>query len=276
MPPKKSKTSKKEDVPSTDQSGSKRAAKSKTTVKKKGKGQGVSERDWSDDENKPKIDLLAAKSDESGSDDSDVPLAEIAARKKKIQNSKIQMKEEDDCNNKDEVQDTNKIHFELPSTVAIRRKTFVIQNRHDNYPDIDSEDDVETEKPCKKTTKKGKKNNKVDDISVQLSKVQISKENEKNTDSEEEMPGFDLNETYAVGAHVEPEIPDTTTEKKLTHKKKKKLKKEMEYQKKMETTTKKGGQGQSDLGENFTVSQTKKSVRQLQALQKAVDIKLHR
>ncbi|RZF40025.1 hypothetical protein LSTR_LSTR002428 [Laodelphax striatellus] len=69
-------------------------------------------------------------------------------------------------------------------------------------------------------------------------------------------------------------MPDSTTEKKLTHKEKKKLKKEMEYQKQMETITKKGGQGHSDLGENFTVSQTQKSVGQLQALENAVDIKV--
>ncbi|XP_014281650.1 ATP-binding cassette sub-family F member 1 [Halyomorpha halys] len=62
--------------------------------------------------------------------------------------------------------------------------------------------------------------------------------------------------------------------KKLTHKEKKKLKKEQDYQKQMEALTKKGGQGHSELGENFTVSQTQKSAGQLQALENAVDIKV--
>ncbi|CAH1400900.1 unnamed protein product [Nezara viridula] len=72
------------------------------------------------------------------------------------------------------------------------------------------------------------------------------------------------------------EKPVVTAEpaKKLTHKEKKKLKKEQDYQKQMEALTKKGGQGHSELGENFTVSQTQKSAGQLQALENAVDIKV--
>uniref|UniRef100_T1I7P8 ABC transporter domain-containing protein n=1 Tax=Rhodnius prolixus TaxID=13249 RepID=T1I7P8_RHOPR len=62
--------------------------------------------------------------------------------------------------------------------------------------------------------------------------------------------------------------------KKLTHKEKKKLKKEMDYQKQMETITKKGGQGHSELGENFTISQPERSMAQLQAFENAVDIKV--
>jgi ATP-binding cassette subfamily F protein 1 len=48
----------------------------------------------------------------------------------------------------------------------------------------------------------------------------------------------------------------------------------MEYEKQVETLTKKGGQGHSALGENFTVSQMEKSAGQLQALENAVDIKV--
>jgi ATP-binding cassette subfamily F protein 1 len=48
----------------------------------------------------------------------------------------------------------------------------------------------------------------------------------------------------------------------------------MEYEKQMEAMTKKGGQGHSDLGENFTVSQSQKSVGQMAALEYAVDIKV--
>ncbi|XP_071443022.1 ATP-binding cassette sub-family F member 1 [Hetaerina americana] len=62
--------------------------------------------------------------------------------------------------------------------------------------------------------------------------------------------------------------------KKLTHKEKKKLKKQLEYEKQVETMTKKGGQGHSELGENFSVSQVEKSAQQKQALENAVDIKV--
>lgn len=48
----------------------------------------------------------------------------------------------------------------------------------------------------------------------------------------------------------------------------------MEFQKQVEFLTKKGGQGHSDLGDNFTVSQSQKTAGQLQALENAVDIKV--
>lgn len=48
----------------------------------------------------------------------------------------------------------------------------------------------------------------------------------------------------------------------------------MEYQKQVDIITKKGGQGHSSLGENFTVSQTQKSAGQMAALEFAVDIKV--
>lgn len=65
-----------------------------------------------------------------------------------------------------------------------------------------------------------------------------------------------------------------STEKKMTSKEKKKLKKKMEYEKQMEVLTAKGGQGHSDLSENFTVSQAQKTSGQIAALENAVDIKV--
>lgn len=48
----------------------------------------------------------------------------------------------------------------------------------------------------------------------------------------------------------------------------------MEYQKQMEMMTKKGGQGHSELGANFSVSQIQKTAGQLAAMEHAVDIKI--
>nr|CAD7414012.1 unnamed protein product [Timema cristinae] len=67
---------------------------------------------------------------------------------------------------------------------------------------------------------------------------------------------------------------DAAPLKKLTHKEKKKLKKQQDYEKQVETLTKKGGQGHSELGENFSVSQMQKTQGQLLALENAVDIKV--
>lgn len=63
-------------------------------------------------------------------------------------------------------------------------------------------------------------------------------------------------------------------EKRVTNKEKKKLKKQQDYEKQMESLTKKGGQGQSDLDSNFTMSQVQKSGAQKAAMEYAVDIKI--
>jgi len=63
-------------------------------------------------------------------------------------------------------------------------------------------------------------------------------------------------------------------ELKLSHKDKKKLKKQMEYNKQMELMTKKGGDGHSELDDNFTVSQIQQSDKKLALLENAVDIKV--
>lgn len=48
----------------------------------------------------------------------------------------------------------------------------------------------------------------------------------------------------------------------------------LDYQKQMETLTKKGGQGHTELGANFSVSQIQKTAGQLAAMEHAVDIKI--
>uniref|UniRef100_A0A2H8TQ80 ATP-binding cassette sub-family F member 1 n=1 Tax=Melanaphis sacchari TaxID=742174 RepID=A0A2H8TQ80_9HEMI len=67
---------------------------------------------------------------------------------------------------------------------------------------------------------------------------------------------------------------DANKSDKLSHKEKKKMKKELEYQKQMDLMTKKGGQGHSELGANFSVSQIQKTAGQLAAMEHAVDIKI--
>lgn len=70
------------------------------------------------------------------------------------------------------------------------------------------------------------------------------------------------------------EVVEEIKEKRITNKEKKKLKKQQDYEKQMESLTKKGGQGQSELDSNFTMSQVQKSGGQKAALEHAVDIKI--
>ncbi|VVC27289.1 Hypothetical protein CINCED_3A007740 [Cinara cedri] len=78
----------------------------------------------------------------------------------------------------------------------------------------------------------------------------------------------------ALSEKVKASKTKSTIIEKMSHKEKKKMKKEMEYQKQMEMLTKKGGQGHSELGSNFSVSQIQKTAGQLAALEHAVDIKI--
>jgi hypothetical protein len=60
----------------------------------------------------------------------------------------------------------------------------------------------------------------------------------------------------------------------LTHKEKKELKKKKKMQEEMDRITKKGGEGHSELGANFTVAQALKTGGALAQLETAVDIKI--
>ncbi|XP_047001818.1 ATP-binding cassette sub-family F member 1 [Schistocerca americana] len=116
---------------------------------------------------------------------------------------------------------------------------------------------------------KSKKDEQVVSIDVEVDddKIEVGEKYRKKTSKEQKTVDKE-------DADDDAKEPAGTTQKKLTHKEKKKLKKQMEYEQQMETLTKKGGQGHSELGENFTMSQVQKSAGQLQALENAVDIKV--
>merc|ERR1712018_1014598 len=76
----------------------------------------------------------------------------------------------------------------------------------------------------------------------------------------------------------EEKSPDKEIEeapkKVLTHKEKEELKKKQKYEAEMAKITKKGGEGHSELGDNFTVAQALKTGGALAQLETAVDIKI--
>merc|ERR1712018_511804 len=71
----------------------------------------------------------------------------------------------------------------------------------------------------------------------------------------------------------EKEVEDVP-KKVLTHKEKKELKKKQKMEAEIERITKKGGEGHSALGDNFTVAQALKTGGALVQLETAVDIKI--
>ncbi len=62
--------------------------------------------------------------------------------------------------------------------------------------------------------------------------------------------------------------------KPLTHKEKKELKKKQKMEEELNRITKKGGEGHSELGANFTVAQALKTGGALAQMETAVDIKI--
>ncbi|KAF2358207.1 ABC-transporter extension domain [Trinorchestia longiramus] len=128
----------------------------------------------------------------------------------------------------------------------------------------------------------------VDLLAEKLKEVEISKTNDNNHDEKEENKAIDDVKKSPVMSEEEEEEESEDEEtkiqkkkeaerealKKLTHKERKKLKQQQLYEENLEMMLKKGGQGTSALGENFTLSQAEKSVKQQEQQENAVDIKI--
>lgn len=226
-----------------------KTSKAKQASKKKQKVKGKND-DWSDEED----DKLEEKMKElSKVSDDEVPIVKQSKKDKKKSKKKIESDEE----SSEEVRAQQK--------KSKGKKKVESESESDNLDD-DMEDNL-VEKMEKVELKEENKNSKKGSTIEVSDKYKSEKsKSKKKEDSEKDGEGSDKEE--------EPEVSAGSTQKKLTHKEKKKLKKQMEYEKQVETLTKKGGQGHSELGENFTVSQMQKSAGQLQALENAVDIKV--
>lgn len=213
-------------------------SKSKTNTKKK-KNKGKTQ-DW-DSDDEPEVSKALDKNVPE-SDEELLP-SQIVKKQKKKQKTKRKDSESEDSGAES-----------LGSSNSTEEVTASVADI--NISEGDSED---------------KKNIVNEQISAESSNESHAKEVQQPSEHSIEQPTLDVNNENDVENQG-----DTTTEvqKKMTHKEKKKLKKEMEYQKQVETMTKKGGQGHSELDENFTVSQAQKSVGQMQAMENAVDIKV--
>ena len=133
---------------------------------------------------------------------------------------------------------------------------------------VDAEEDPDAEeagaaKSKAKAKKKDKKKNK--------------KREERKSESEEEEEEADDDEGSDDGSGDEAkEAKEAKPKVALTHKQKKELKKKAKMEAEIERITKKGGEGHSELGDNFTVSQALKTGGALVQMETAVDIKVER
>ncbi|XP_034234871.1 ATP-binding cassette sub-family F member 1 [Thrips palmi] len=209
----------------------------KATVKKKGK-KGKKGDDWSDQSDEEKK--------QSDSDEEDIP--KPAAKKGKKAKAKVKS-DNDSLSEEEEEEEEDEEPVKKPAGLTKFKGT-----------------------SAKRSSSEGEEEDEV--ISRKLSKVSFKDEEPVKTSvvtDEGNESAEDGSKTMNADKSDESGKP---AEKKMTSKEKKKLKKKMEYEKQMEVLTTKGGQGHSDLNENFTVSQAQKSAGQIAALENAVDIKV--
>lgn len=248
---------------------------SKSGTKKKSKGKGKKD-DWSDDDDddEDKQDLKLKELSEGSEDEIPVLRQSKKDKKKKTSRKKVQSEEESDVTDGEEEENIPDVkqskEDKTKSTDKKRRDENANEPDHE-VPDESEDDLVNRESKLDLAEKKIKKKTVIDVSEKYRSDNSKVKKSHQPAENDKVGEDSDKEENESVAA-----ADDSTgsTQKKLTHKEKKKLKKQMEYEKQVETLTKKGGQGHSELGENFTVSQMQKSAGQLQALENAVDIKV--
>lgn len=280
--------------------------------KKKAKGKSKKNDDWSDDDEKiEKLSKLTQLSDDeelniaqpskkkgakqlkkkvdSGSEESDDDSEKSKKTSKSVPKATVKKKgkkgkQSDDWSDQsdEEKNQSDSIEEDIPKPAAKKGKKARPKVESDN----DSLSEQTDEEPIIQPAKKGslgkfsmKKQSSTDteeteDISQKLSKVTFKEEEPRHTADLADEGNESGNEESKTQNAAEPIESAQPAEKKMSSKEKKKLKKKMEYEKQMEVLTTKGGQGHSDLNENFTVSQTQKSAGQIAALENAVDIKV--
>jgi len=126
--------------------------------------------------------------------------------------------------------------------------------------DNNSEEDIPETKPKATKPSKNKKKGKV-------------KEVKPPSDDEDEMQDEKFSESDSEEKSPEKEVEEAP-KKVLSHKEKKELKKKQKLEAEIEKISKKGGEGHSALGDNFTVAQALKTGGALVQLETAVDIKI--
>lgn len=308
MPPKKGKASKKDDF-EDDESVSTETSTKKQPTKKKGKGKKgddsdddvkeskkvseVNNFDSDDDTSSKKKDKKKQKSkvkDEAEDDKPDGKVVSKAASKsatgasKKKQKGKSKGKEWDsddepgvDLLKQKESDSDDETPFQAMSKKKVKAKKKVVESEDSGADSLGSdESDVENlSKGISNVNLKAKLPEKEEPVN----EPEVKNVKSTKRDKTPELIQSEEVEENEETKEVDEEAGNNTTEpvidkKKLTHKEKKKLKKEQEFQKQVDFLTKKGGQGHSELGDNFTVSQAQKTAGQMLALENAVDIKV--
>ena len=253
------------DLGLSDDEGTKKTASkpadppaAKSATKKKGKTK-KNDDDWDSDQDAKVIDLKSIKSEDNAA------VVKPAAKKK----GKAKKNDDDwDSDQDAETVDLKSIKSEDEVAKPKAKGKTKTKKKPAQAEDSDEEDAGSVSPEEKKSQKsKGKSGSK--DVVSKLEKLSVEEEEKEEVAEEEvEEEKFYISDEEVVEEKKDDDKP------KLSHKDKKKLKKQQEYEKQLELTTKKGGQGHSSLGDNFTLSQVQQSDKKLALLENAVDIKV--
>eukprot|EP00094_Tigriopus_californicus_P009847 TCALIF_09494-PA protein Name:"Similar to Abcf1 ATP-binding cassette sub-family F member 1 (Rattus norvegicus)" AED:0.12 eAED:0.12 QI:0/0/0/0.85/1/1/7/0/779 len=138
----------------------------------------------------------------------------------------------------------------------------------------ESEDEEALQEDESKDRKKAKGKNKKGRKMVKEEEEEDEKRDDVKDSPEEDEAGEDSHESDQEGSEEGKSKKSGTKKVVLTHKEKKELKKKQKMEAEMARITKKGGEGHSELGDNFTVAQALKTGGALAQMETAVDIKI--
>nr|AHK05660.1 ATP-binding cassette transporter sub-family F member 1 [Tigriopus japonicus] len=270
---------------------------------KKGKKGKKQDDEWPDDEQDKKIEekmknLMVADDPEVSQDQEGIASNPVKANKGKNKKKKgfvmPESEDEDQDHSPDQEQDHEGKSKESKESKA-KKKDKKGKKSKDKDEEEDSEnDDTEDEDKVKKDKNKHKKHDQSEDDDDQedqdeknrqkkKSKVKNKKgggkkkkEEEEEEKKDESKDSQDSNEDEDEDDQDSDQPKDKKAAKKvvLTHKEKKELKKKQKLDAEMARITKKGGEGHSELGDNFTVAQALKTGGALAQMETAVDIKI--
>lgn len=237
-----------------------KAAKSKKKAKK-----GKQQNDSADEDDKFALKMESDSEDE----DKPTPVAQIANKKKNKKNKKvIEAVEEPILSDEDIGEDEDEPSQEIEGAYFV--KIICIFNVIDRISFIVRTEAIAqslAEVKLEETKSNEESSSPVSDLKTSP-EPQVAQENTVDDVAET------VEESPPSPANDDDDMVEEKKEKRVTNKEKKKLKKQQDYEKQMEALTKKGGQGQSELDSNFTMSQVQKSGGQKAALEHAVDIKI--
>lgn len=215
--------------------------------------------------NKKKKGFVMPESEDEGQDHSPDQEQDHEGKSKESKESKAKKKDKKGKKSKDKDEEEDSENDDTEDEDKVKKDKNKHKKQDQSEDDDDQEDQDEKNRQKKKSKVKSKKGG-----------GKKKKEEEEEEKKDESKDSQDSNEDEDEDDQDSDQPKDKKAAKKvvLTHKEKKELKKKQKLDAEMARITKKGGEGHSELGDNFTVAQALKTGGALAQMETAVDIKI--